>query len=133
MLASCLFIICSFTLVYLKVIANIQLQLRIITIIMYYWIKSKKTFPSNMIAFLVIYKISITVVQIQDIAKTKIRLQQFYLEKCFIQQGQENIWNAYFIKYITLLQLVYIGWEWNNIHHSMFTNPQNKNIYIHKY
>ena len=73
----------------LKLISNIQFQLCIRKIMLYYRISVKKILITKMLASLAIHTSSVTAIQMQHIADMKFQLHQFNLEKCFIQKIQE--------------------------------------------
>ena len=65
-------------------------------------------------------------------ADMKYQLCQFHLEQCFIRL-KKTISDIYVRISVSPLPFRDIPWKSNNNHHSVLSNPDNKNIYIHNY
>ena len=62
----------------------------IITRIIYHKINDKRSFPTDMFAYLVIHNSFVTAVEMKPIAYMKCQIFLFHLEQCFIQKLQEK-------------------------------------------
>ena len=69
----------------------------------YYGRNSDKTFPTNMLAYLVIHNCFITAVLMEHISGMKCQIRQFHFSNILFNKDKKKISDIYVINYVPLL------------------------------